>query len=271
MSAVEGLGNVASSRQSGKRPRAATRRSAPGRRLRGGMVETIFPSVGGRCRETIRRSTVVCHRREGLPRGRRVDGRTATIRRAVGSVAVQGPEGAGRYLPQPPGRSPACRYLLSVGILATIRSEVVNSSNCSHGRNQATALYEPGAPGISLTSILAAAQRVAGPWSLGSGLSSARDVVRDPAVQPRSRNRARLHERADLVAGDHLQVVGEARGGHDVRQPGRDGRVGRRRPGDRTSSASASSARRRTPSSRCSCSGTAAGIRACSIPPRGGR
>ena len=49
--------------------------------------------------------------------------------------------------------------LLPAGILATMRSDVVSSSICSHGRKWATALYEPGEPGISCTSILAAASR----------------------------------------------------------------------------------------------------------------
>ena len=34
----------------------------------------------------------------------------------------------------------AVLYDASLGIFATMRSEVVNSSNCSHGRSQATAL-----------------------------------------------------------------------------------------------------------------------------------
>ena len=36
-----------------------------------------------------------------------------------------------------------------------MRSEVVSSSICSHGRSHATALYEPGAPGTSVTWIWA--------------------------------------------------------------------------------------------------------------------
>ena len=43
----------------------------------------------------------------------------------------------------------------NLGIRATIRNEVVSSSICSQGRSQATALYEPGSPGISFTSIFA--------------------------------------------------------------------------------------------------------------------
>src|SRR5581483_1405727 len=42
-------------------------------------------------------------------------------------------------------------YRGGAGMLATMRSEVVSSSICSHGRICATALYEPGRPGISST------------------------------------------------------------------------------------------------------------------------
>ena len=54
-----------------------------------------------------------------------------------------------------------------------------------------------------------------------------RDVVGDPTLQPLLAVLP-LHERADLVAGDHLQKVGNPRAGHDVRQPRGDGGVGRR-------------------------------------------
>ena len=116
-------------------------------------------------------------------------------------------------------------HLFNCGIRATIRKDVVNSSNCSQGRSQAMALYEPGLPGISLTSTLASRKRILG-LRLLARLADGVDVVGDPAVQLVLAVRG-LHERADLVAGHHLQVVGEPRGGHDVRQPGRDGRVGR--------------------------------------------
>jgi len=52
------------------------------------------------------------------------------------------------------------------------------------------------------------------------------DVVGDPPLEPFLAILT-LHERADLVAGDHLQEVGDPRTGHHVGQTGRDGGVGR--------------------------------------------
>src|SRR5262249_27794968 len=45
----------------------------------------------------------------------------------------------------------------SFGMRATMRIDAVSSSICNHGRSQATAWYDPGFPGISLTSTRASA------------------------------------------------------------------------------------------------------------------
>ena len=124
-------------------------------------------------------------------------------------------------------------------------------------------------PGISLTSTLASRSGYLALALRAGGLVGV-DVVVDPAVEPVLAV-VGLHERADLVAGHHLEVMGEPRGRHDVGQPRRDGRVGGRLGAVVLLRLLRRSGRRRTRRSRCSCSGTAAGSRACSARPRGGR
>ena len=63
----------------------------------------------------------------------------------------------------------------TAGFRATMRGDVVNSSNCSQGRSRTRmALYEPGLPGISFTSIFASRSgyRAFDSWlGLGSALT----------------------------------------------------------------------------------------------------
>ena len=187
---------VASGRGAGRRPGRARGQSACQAKARGGTGRAasrpaVRQRVGSPQDVVEQRSRPASPRRPargrvgaGLRRARRVSAIGVRIAAAArGSIGPRSKhDGPARELRTTAGRRPCAGPLdrarrpaigrrgtqpPSCGMLATMRSEVVSSSNWSQGRIQATALYEPGLPGISSTSTLASRQRDTWPSSPG--------------------------------------------------------------------------------------------------------
>ncbi len=117
--------------------------------------------------------------------------------------------------PAPPGLAGAGRQAAGgsapdqarFGMLATMRRLVVSSSICSQGLQVGNGIVGAGLARDLLHLDPRFTQREAG-LHLLAGVVVGIDVVLDPAVQP-GLDVARFHERADLVARHHLQVMGE--------------------------------------------------------------